>query len=202
MHMKTKSLCVASDEIMLQKCFCKNAVTMQLHHGNGCLQLMSTRSHPSTLTSSFFFLFCPSHQPRCQSSRDLFSRQNVLWVAEMRLILIREPIITLPLLLSLMLTTASPPLCLSFTMTISLCLHAWSLSHCPSGCVSPYLPVFLCLSVCLSAGLYWVSCLKACLPVSHHIIIIIISGVFTCLCACPCDRLVHGRFCQNGQIGK
>ena len=75
--------------------------------------------HPSTLTSSLL-----SPRPRCQRGRDLFSRQNVLWVAEMRLILIREPIITLLLLLSLMLTTASPPVCLSLSTTISLCLPA------------------------------------------------------------------------------
>lgn len=53
----------------------------------------------------------------------------------MRLILIREPVITF-LLLSLMLTTASPPICLSFSMTIPLCLAAQSLSHCQSACVS------------------------------------------------------------------
>lgn len=202
MYMKTKSLKVepqtkscSSVCVFFAKAPPQCSFTMAMAACSSC-RLVPIR--PPWLTP---FSCCPSHQPRCQSSRDLFSRQNVLRVAEMRLILIREPIITLPLLLSLMLTTASPPLCLSFTMTISLCLHAWSLSHCPSGCVSPYLPVFLCLPACLR--LYWVSCLKACVPVSHHIIIIIIiSGVFTCLCACPCDRLVHGRFCQNGQIGK
>lgn len=88
-------------------------------------------AHLSTLTSSIFF-----HQPRCQSGKDLFSERNVLWVAEMRLIVIREPIITLLLLLSLMLTTASLPICLSCSMTISLCLPARSLSLCQSACVS------------------------------------------------------------------
>lgn len=92
-----------------------------------------------------------------QRGRYLFSGQNVLWVAEMRLILIREPIITLLLLLSQMLTTASPPVCLSFSMTMYLCLPAWSLSLCQSACVSrtlsPLCEPATCLLVYLAVSL-------------------------------------------------
>lgn len=141
----------------------------------------------STLTSSLF-----SPQPRCHSGRYLFSRQNGLWVAEMRLILIREPIITLLLLLSLMLTTASPPICLSFSTTISLCLPAWSLSHCQSARVSLCLPANLlpAFSVCLAA-----------FPVSKHVLLSafslnrrVISGVITCFFACPSDTHIQECF--------
>ena len=98
----------------------------------------------------------------------------------MRLILIREPIITLLLLLSLMLTTASPPVCTSFSVTIHLCLRPVS----PPGC--------LCLTHFVASTRYatclldfpaesvsdCVSCLQPCsfvwISLIHHVISIVI----------------------------
>lgn len=94
--------------------------------------------HLSTLSSVFF-----SQWQRCHRGIGLFCRQNESWMAEMRLILIREGIITLLLLLSPMLTTASPPISLSFSMTISLCLLpracltvSWTVSRSAFQCSS------------------------------------------------------------------
>lgn len=98
----------------------------------------------STVAMDTVFMFCPPvhlyflpfltlagvlERQRCveQTKCDVSGR--------MRLILIREPVITF-LLLSLMLTTSSPPICLSFTMTISLCLTGQRLPHCQPACVS------------------------------------------------------------------
>lgn len=102
----------------------------------------------------------------------------------MRLIVIREPIITLLLLLPLMLTTASLPICLSFSMTISLCLPAQSLSHCQSACAS------LCLSLLVLVNLLpaFVVCLAvfpcsfACVLFNHYLISTeILNSLHVCL---------------------
>lgn len=113
-------------------------------------------------TLSSFLPICPPWLPPFSFQRgDLFSKRNVLWVAEMRLIVIRESIITLLLLLSLKLTTASLPICLSCSMTISLCLPAHSLSSVslPASHSAPgprYPATWLC------GQPRCVSCLKVC----------------------------------------
>lgn len=99
---------------------------------------------------------------------------DALQVEEITVILITEPIITLLLLLSQILSTSSPPFCPFFSMTKYLYLPAWSLSHCPSvlnlllsltyvslksGCVS--LSVFLSV-VTKEALSLLVSSLKLC----------------------------------------
>lgn len=114
--------------------------------------------------------------------RHLFNGQNVLRVAEMRLILIREPIITLLPLLSRMLTTASPPVCLSFNMTIYLCLPAWSQSLCQPACVSlPLSPLWICcmpsrLPGCkLDCASFLEACSFVCFFLYHHVIRTVIT---------------------------
>lgn len=98
----------------------------------------------------------------------------------MRLILIREPIITLLLLLSQMLTTASPPVCLSFNMTIYLCLPAWSQSLCQSACVLPPLS-----PLCESAA-----CLLVCLAVSWTVLPVMKHGLLSVFffSVSPCNK--------------
>lgn len=124
----------------------------------------------------------------------------------MRLILIRESIITL-LLLSLMLTTASPPFCLSFSMTISLCLPAQRLSHCQSTRVSltlsllvPLCELASCLPVCLAIGLIV-------LPVLKHVLLSFFESPYNkqhnyLFLACPSDTHIQGRLFPEGTKSK
>lgn len=188
-------------EEMILRSALQDTAAMQLHHG-WLPQFILIPAHLSTLTSSPF-----SHQPRHQSGRDLFSRQNGCWVAEMRLILIREPIITLPLLLSLMLTTASPLLPVFHYDYISLspCPKPVSLSVRLCLALPPSVPLGepgTCLPVCQAISLTEFPVLKCvlffCVFLNHRVV----SSGFTCVFASLSDRHTQEHFCRKGQIAR